>query len=91
MPRSIRIGYLGASRRRSVERLDGQPRAEAMEKRGIPAGREEDDARQPTSAGSGIGAAQASATRMLQFGEAALRKTRGRGANASLEKQTHRD
>jgi putative transposase len=32
---------------------------------------------------------QASAERMLRIGEAALRKIRSRGANASLEKQAH--
>jgi putative transposase len=78
-----------AGRRRWVERLDDRARAEAMEKCGISARREEDDARRSDLRRGWYWGSQAFAERMLRIGEAALRKTRSRGANASFEKQAH--
>jgi type I restriction enzyme, R subunit len=60
-----------------------------MEKCGIPARREEDNARRSDLRRGWYWGSQAFAERMLRIGEAALRKTRSWGANASLEKQAH--
>jgi hypothetical protein len=52
-------------------------------------GGEEDDARRSHLRRGWYWGSEAFAERMLRNGEAALRKTRSRGANASLEKQAH--
>jgi hypothetical protein len=80
-----------AGRRRWVKRLDDRADAEAMEKCGIPAPPEDGDAHRSDLRRGWYWGSQAFAEKLLKIGETALRQTRSRSANASREKQAHRE
>jgi putative transposase len=78
-----------AGRRRWVERLDDRARAELMEKCGIPARREEDDARRSDLRRGWYWGSQAFAERMLRIGEPPCAKpAAGAQTRASKSRRT---